>query len=117
MRRQGWRERACVWPFFKTFFFLHTQPLFANTTSLANKTAAILAAANAKERAIVASLGGPKANASVLAETMLAYKNLTSGNFVSVVVPGSVTTAPSGTLQCLVNADGLVAGLVGENSK
>ena len=106
-----------MWPsFFKPFF--HTQPLFANTSSsLANNTAAILAAANAKERAIVASLGGPKANASVLAETMLAYKKLTSGNFVSVVVPGSVTTAPSGTLQCLVNADGLVAGLVGENSK
>ena len=97
----------------------HTVPNFlwqatplASTASIANKTAAVLAAANAKERAVTVSLGGAKPNVTVAAATLAAHQRLKSGNIIMPVQPSAVaSTAPSGTLQCLVNADGVVAGL------
>lgn len=98
-------------------FNLHRQPatLFADTP-LANKVAILQAAIDSKERTLVASLEA-KAN-TTLGDTVAAYKNLTFGNAVSVVQPpANATTASSGTLQCVVGADGVVAGLVGRNGE
>ena len=83
----------------------------ASPASLVNKTGAVLAAVNAKETAVIASLSA-KPNITVAAATLAAYHDLKSGNLITPVQPSAVaSTAPSGTLQCLVNADGVVAGL------
>lgn len=92
-------------------------PTLASPASLANKTASVLAAVNAKEKAWIASLG-VKPNIATVAATLSVHKTLASGGVLTVVEPSSsAVSAPSGTLQFLVTADGVVAGLVGSNGE
>ena len=92
-------------------------PGFKASSSKLNATAAVLAAVNAKEQALISTLGA-KSNLTTASATLAAYKNLTSGSLLTVVQPSaSALSSPSGTLQCVVNADGVVAGLVGGNGE
>ena len=86
--------------------------------TIANKTADVLAAVNAAEKAVVFASLSAKPDITVVAATLAASNNLASGSALTVVQPSPATpTVPSGTLQCLVNADGVVVGLVGSNGK